>query len=64
MDKLAEIRSCFPSGEDCPGLVIVAHTKKPRSEDVRRGPLAGLPGQRERGPAQYMPLRLPAAALE
>jgi hypothetical protein len=37
MDKLAEIRSCFPSGDDCPGLVIVAHTKKPRSEDVRRG---------------------------
>jgi hypothetical protein len=37
MDKLAEIRSCFPSGDECPGLVIVAHTKKPRSEDVRRG---------------------------
>ncbi len=37
VDKLAEIRSCFPAGEDCPGLLIVAHTKKPRPEDVRRG---------------------------
>ncbi len=37
MDKLAEIRSCFPAGEECPGLVIIAHTKKPRPEDVRRG---------------------------
>lgn len=37
VDKLAEIRSCFPSGDDCPGLLIVAHTKKPRPEDVRRG---------------------------
>ncbi len=37
VDKLAEIRSCFPPGDDCPGLLIVAHTKKPRPEDVRRG---------------------------
>lgn len=37
MDKLAEIRSCFPSGDDCPALLIIAHTKKPRPEDVRRG---------------------------
>ena len=37
MDKLAEIRSCFPAGDECPGLLIIAHTKKPRSEDVRRG---------------------------
>jgi hypothetical protein len=37
VDKLAEIRSCFPSGDDCPGLLIIAHTKKPRPEDVRRG---------------------------
>ena len=37
VDKIGEIRSCFPSGDDCPGLIIVAHTKKPRPEDVRRG---------------------------
>ena len=37
VDKIGEIRSCFPSGEHCPGLLIVAHTKKPRPEDVRRG---------------------------
>lgn len=37
VDKINEIRSCFPSGDDCPGLLIVAHTKKPRPEDVRRG---------------------------
>lgn len=37
VDKLAEIRSCFPAGEACPGLFIVAHTKKPRPEDVRKG---------------------------
>jgi hypothetical protein len=37
VDKLAEIRSCFPAGDDCPGLVIVAHTKKPRAEEVRKG---------------------------
>lgn len=33
VDKIAEIRSCFPAGDDCPALVIVAHTKKPRVED-------------------------------
>ncbi len=37
LDKLGEIRSCFPSGDECPGLLIIAHTKKPRPEDVRRG---------------------------
>jgi hypothetical protein len=37
IDKLGEIRSCFPSGDDCPGLLIIAHTKKPRPEDVRKG---------------------------
>jgi replicative DNA helicase len=37
IDKLGEIRCCFPAGDDCPGLVIVAHTKKPRPEDVRKG---------------------------
>lgn len=37
IDKLVEIRSCFPRGESCPGLIIVAHTKKPRPEDVRVG---------------------------
>lgn len=33
IDKLAEIRSMLPAGDACPALVIVAHTKKPRSED-------------------------------
>lgn len=37
VDKLGEIRSCFPSGDNCPCLLIVAHTKKPRPEDVRKG---------------------------
>ena len=37
VDKLAEIRSCFPAGDECPGLVIVAHTSKPRPENVRKG---------------------------
>lgn len=37
VDKLNEIRSCFPVGDDCPGLLIIAHTKKPRAEDVRKG---------------------------
>jgi hypothetical protein len=37
VDKLAEIRSCFPTDERCPALLIIAHTKKPRPEDVRRG---------------------------
>lgn len=37
MEKLGEIRSCFPSGDDCPALMIVAHTSKPRPEQVRKG---------------------------
>lgn len=37
VDKLVEIRSCFPSGDDCPGLLIVAHTNKPRADVVRKG---------------------------
>jgi len=37
VDKLAEIRSCFPAGDECPGLMIVAHTSKPRPENVRKG---------------------------
>jgi hypothetical protein len=37
VDKLNEIRSCFPQGDECPGLLIIAHTKKPRAEDVRKG---------------------------
>lgn len=37
VDKLGEIRSCFPAGDNCPALLIVAHTKKPRPEDVRKG---------------------------
>lgn len=37
VDKLAEIRSCFPEGDACPCLLVVAHTKKPRPEDVRKG---------------------------
>lgn len=31
--KLSEIRSVLPPGDECPALVIVAHTKKPRQED-------------------------------
>ena len=37
INMIAMIRSCFPAGDDCPGLLIVAHTKKPRAEEVRRG---------------------------
>jgi hypothetical protein len=33
IEKLAEMRSCLPAGDECPALVIVAHTKKPRAED-------------------------------
>lgn len=36
VDKLAEIRSCFPA-DNCPGLLIIAHTKKPRAEELRKG---------------------------
>lgn len=37
VETLAQIRSCYPAGDDCPGTLIIAHTKKPRPEDVRRG---------------------------
>jgi hypothetical protein len=37
VDKLSEIRSCFPAGDQCPALIIVAHTKKPRAGEVHRG---------------------------
>jgi hypothetical protein len=37
VEKLTEIRSCFPGGEDCPALLIIAHTKKPRADEVRKG---------------------------
>jgi hypothetical protein len=37
VQKLAEIRSCLPPGDDCPGIVIVCHTRKPKAEGIRRG---------------------------
>lgn len=37
VDKLAEIRTTFPAGDECPGLLIVAHTNKPRTDVVRTG---------------------------
>lgn len=37
VDKLGEIRGCFPGGDACPSLLIVAHTKKPRAGEVHRG---------------------------
>jgi hypothetical protein len=37
VEKLVEIRTTFPAGDDCPGLLIVAHTKKPRADEVRKG---------------------------
>ena len=37
LDAARFIRSCFPQGGDCPGLLIVAHTNKPRPEVVRKG---------------------------
>jgi hypothetical protein len=33
IEKLAEMRSMLPPGDACPGMVIVAHPKKPRAED-------------------------------
>lgn len=36
-EKLAEIRSCFPAGDAAPALLICAHTKKPRTEGIKRG---------------------------
>lgn len=37
VEKLTEIRSCFPGGDECPALLIIAHTKKPRADEVRKG---------------------------
>jgi len=37
IEKLGEIRTCFGSGDDFPALMILAHTKKPRAEEVRKG---------------------------
>lgn len=37
VDKLAEIRACLPPGDECPALVIVAHTRKPRAEGMKKG---------------------------
>lgn len=37
VDKLAEIRSCLPPGDACPAVVIVCHTRKPKSEGLRKG---------------------------
>lgn len=37
VEKLVQIRSGFPGGDDCPGLLIVAHTNKPRADVVRKG---------------------------
>lgn len=37
IEALGLIRSCFPADDLCPALGIVAHTKKPRPEDVKRG---------------------------
>lgn len=37
VEKISEIRSCFPAGDACPGLLIVAHTNKPRKDVVRKG---------------------------
>lgn len=37
IDKVNEIRSCIRHSGREPALLIVAHTKKPRPEDVRKG---------------------------
>lgn len=37
IEMLNLIRSCYPSGDACPGTVIVAHTNKPRADVVRTG---------------------------
>jgi hypothetical protein len=37
VDKLAEIRSCLPAGDACPCLLVIAHTRKPKAEGLRRG---------------------------
>ena len=37
VDKIGEIRSCFSHLEGFPAIGILAHTKKPRAEEVRKG---------------------------
>ena len=37
IEKIGEIRSCFPGGEDFPSILILAHTSKPRADVVRKG---------------------------
>jgi AAA domain len=37
VEMLNLIRSCYPSGDACPGTIIVAHTNKPRADVVRTG---------------------------
>ncbi len=37
IEMLNLIRSCYPSGDSCPGTIIVAHTNKPRADVVRTG---------------------------
>jgi DnaB-like helicase N terminal domain/AAA domain len=37
VDKIGEIRSCFSALEHFPAIGILAHTKKPRAEEVRKG---------------------------
>jgi hypothetical protein len=37
VEMLVKIRTSFPGGDDCPGLLVVAHTNKPRADVVRKG---------------------------
>ena len=37
IEKIGEIRNCFPGGEDFPSILILAHTSKPRADVVRKG---------------------------
>ena len=37
VDKISEIRTCFGALETFPAMGILAHTKKPRAEEVRKG---------------------------
>lgn len=37
IEKIGEIRSCFPGGDDFPSILILAHTSKPRADVVRKG---------------------------
>jgi hypothetical protein len=32
------VRACLPTGDDCPALGIVAHTRKPRMGEKASGP--------------------------